>query len=233
MKRKLLMALFIGISIFMISCSEKKSPEFSETPAPAAPDLEFNNWEQLIECLESRGEVGDDEHSNVNLDYYPFLLEALERKEILTIINEDGENILLPMAESSLWFVRAQGRPYNSIPDFTTLDFRGEINGEEVRVDMRYLSEEEYGMSMDEILTYRWEKLQISFHSYRSNYVGAIQLAVREVDGVIYEYDGYDIQEKGYVYFLYDDMVIRIERLDDFITDEFLSQITVGYIEID
>lgn len=222
MKRRLLMVLLIGISLFLVSCSKKKSPENSELPPPVAPSLYFENVDQVIECLESGGIVGDGEHSNIDFEDYPFLAESLERGKFPVIVNADGENVMLPR-ENWEMFVQHGGI---CTPPYIFMEFYCEINGEAIRGEFTYLSEIEKGVSLEAILNFRNKHY---FIEGTGGNVEIKQLADKEVNTAPTRYR----VKGGCIYILCDELIIFMENSEKRITDEFLSQITVGYIEIE
>ena len=223
MKKKLLIILIVCISIFIVSCSKKKDSESDTECQPRPPSLYFENVDQVIECLESGGVVGDGEHSNIDLEDYPFLAESLERGKFPVIVNSEGENIMFPREDTIGTFV---SHGVNLNPPYIGMDFYCEINGETIRGEFTYLSEIEKGVSLEVILNFRNKHY---FIEGIGDNVEIKQLADKEVNTVPTRYR----VKGGCIYILCDELIIFMENSEKRITDDFLSQITVGYIEIE
>lgn len=229
MKKKILFFLLFVICLFLNSCSEKDTTEPLEQCDPVEPTLEFDSFEQFIECLRSEGEVVNEEYSSIDIEKYLVLNEMIERGKIPTIVDENGENVIL----YDPWYLIGINGSSAEDSQHMSVSYNGKIFDEKVYILIRYLTEEELQISdnltIQEIFEYRGRGLLRDIDHISEIIEGTMQLADREVEVILYDLIGMD----SFVYFVYDDLEVYIRKPKNKITEEFLSQITVGYIEIE
>lgn len=220
--KKLVMALLL--MVFMLEGCNKVS---NWGATPNEPVLEFQTVDELKKCIETGMILVDGVYEmQVWVESFSELVKIKETGEVPLLLNLEKEADVTPYDNC---FFSVYGRPrYREWNKAVGITYRGLLYGERALVDIMYADE---STSINEIDFDKYYLYADNYRRYGETYEEQT-ITIETENGKLEVIKGIDSLVGRYIMFIYDEYCIRIFTFANELTDEEISQLKIGHVEL-